>query len=71
MARSRTSSAITERPRLDYLARGTAAEILDELYAYLAEHNRGCLAVGCSQCERFARIREILLEPFVTVIYAH
>ena len=40
-----------------------AAQILREQFTYLLEHNGTC-ASACSDCMRFHRLAEILLEPF-------
>jgi hypothetical protein len=40
-----------------------AAQILREQFTYLLEHNGTC-ASACSECLRFRRLAEILLEPF-------
>jgi hypothetical protein len=39
------------------------AQILQEQFAYLLEHNGNC-ASACSECMRFRRLSEILMEPF-------
>jgi hypothetical protein len=40
-----------------------AAQILQEQFSYLLQHNGTC-APACSDCMRFRRMAEILLEPF-------
>jgi hypothetical protein len=40
------------------------AEILREQLEYLIEHRAGATACQCSECQRYLRVRAILLEIF-------
>jgi hypothetical protein len=40
-----------------------ASQILREQFAYLLEHRGACTSY-CSDCVRFRRVAEILMEPF-------
>jgi len=46
-----------------------AAQILREQFTYLLKHNGTC-APACSDCMRFRRMAEVLLEPFRSQIYS-
>ena len=40
------------------------SDILREQLEYLIEHTTGELQCGCSECQRYLRVRSVLLEIF-------